>query len=85
MPGSMSTPSPTHAGDPVLVALGGAIRTMRKQRGLSQEGLAEDSELERAYMSGIERGVQNLSLMALLRIARALDVSIAELSAAAKI
>ena len=38
-----------------------------------------------ACCSGIERGVQNLSLMALLRIARALDVSIAELSAAAKI
>lgn len=81
----MSTPSPTHAGDPVLVALGTTIRAMRKERGLSQEALAEDSELERAYMSGIERGVQNLSLMALLRIARALNVSIAELSALAKI
>ena len=81
----MPTPSPIHAGDPVLVALGKTIRTMRKERGISQEVLAADSEIERSYMSGIERGVQNVTVMALLRIARALDVSIAEMSTAAKI
>ena len=82
---SMPTPSRTHAGDPALIALGATIRAMRKARGLSQEALAEDSAVERAYMSGIERGVQNLSVMALLRIARALNVSVADVSTAAKI
>lgn len=81
----MPTPSPIHAGDPVLVALGKTIRAMRKERGLSQEALAADSDIERSYMSGIERGVQNVTVMALLRIARALDVSIAEVSAMAEI
>lgn len=85
MPGFMPTPSRNHAGDPALVALGATIRKMRKARGLSQEALAEDSDVERAYMSGIERGVQNLTFMALLRIARALNASIAEVSAAAEI
>ena len=65
--------------------LGLNLKKFREERGLSQEAFADHCGLHRTYISGIERGVQNLSLMALLRIARALDVSIAELSAAAKI
>ncbi|RZL62862.1 MAG: XRE family transcriptional regulator [Variovorax sp.] len=81
----MPTPSPNHAGDPVLVALGAAIRKERKVRGMSQEVLAHDSGVERAYMSAIERGMQNLSVMALVRMAKALGLTLADLMAAAKI
>lgn len=81
----MPTPSPTHAGDPVLVALGAAIRKARKVRGMSQETLAHDSGVERAYMSAIERGMQNVSVMALVRVASALGLPLAALLASAGI
>ena len=77
--GSMPTPSPSYAGDPVLMALGDAIRHARKVQGMSQESLAAESGIERAYMSGIERGMQNLSLITLARVAKALGLSVADL------
>lgn len=46
---------------------------MRKERGLSQELLAVDAGVDRSYMGGIERGEHNLTVMSLLRIAKALD------------
>lgn len=79
IPGVMPTPSPTHAGDPALMALGAAIRSARKARGVSQEALADASVVERAYMSAIERGLQNVSLMTLMRVAKALDLTLAQL------
>lgn len=75
----MPTPSPSYAGDPVLMALGDAIRHARKVQGMSQESLAAESGIERAYMSGIERGMQNLSLITLARVAKALGLSVADL------
>ena len=77
----MPTPSPSHAGDPVLVALGAAIRKARKLRSMSQETLAYDSGVERAYMGSIERGMQNVSLMTLARIASALGSPLSALIA----
>jgi len=56
----MAKPSPTYADDPVLVALGEAIRRARIGIGLSQEVLAVDAGLDRSYMGGIERGEHNL-------------------------
>lgn len=81
----MPTPSPTYAGDPVLVAMGAAIRRARIARGISQEGLATDSGVERAYMSSIERGLQNSSLMKLVQVANAMGMSLAELCLDAQI
>ena len=63
------------AGDPVLVALGAAIRRERSERGLSQEALAVDADLDRSYMGGIERGEHNLTVMNLVKIAGALKLS----------
>jgi transcriptional regulator with XRE-family HTH domain len=42
---------------------------------LSQEALADLAHIGRSYMSGIERGVRNFSVLHLLRIARALKIS----------
>jgi transcriptional regulator with XRE-family HTH domain len=69
----MAKPSPSFAGDPVLVKIGESIRRFRKERGLSQEMLAVDAGVDRSYMGGIERGEHNLTVMSLLRIASALD------------
>lgn len=79
----MPRPSPRHAHDPALLALGAAIRTLRKEQGVSQEELAHRSAIERSYMSSIERGAQNPGVMALLRITRGLGVSLERLAARA--
>jgi transcriptional regulator with XRE-family HTH domain len=65
--------------------MGGAIRNARKVKGLSQESLAAESGIERAYMSGIERGMQNMSLMTLAKVAKALGISVADLVVEARI
>ncbi|WP_038205652.1 helix-turn-helix domain-containing protein [Xenophilus azovorans] len=75
----MPSPSPRHAHDPALLALGMAIRTLRMEQGVSQEELAYRSTIERSYMSSIERGAQNPGVMALLRIAQGLGVSLERL------
>jgi transcriptional regulator with XRE-family HTH domain len=50
------------------------VRTLREQRGWSQEQLAEVSGLHRTYVSGIERAVRNPTLEIVELIAKALDV-----------
>ncbi|MFZ3118561.1 MAG: helix-turn-helix transcriptional regulator [Variovorax sp.] len=75
----MPSPSPRHANDPALIALGDAVRALRLARGLSQEELAHRSAIERSYMSSIERGTQNPGVMSIVRIARGMDVSLKEL------
>lgn len=71
---TMAKPSPKHAGNETLVALGATIRTTRLNLGLSQETLAVDAEFDRSYMGGVERGEHNLTLMGLTKIAGALDL-----------
>jgi transcriptional regulator with XRE-family HTH domain len=71
----MAKPSPQFAGDPVLVALGEAIRRARAGVGLSQEALAVDADLDRSYVGGIERGEHNLTVMNVAKIAAALKTS----------
>ena len=64
---------------PALRRLGSRIRELRTERGLSQEALADRAKIGRSYMSGIERGVRNCSTLHLVRLARALGVSVADL------
>jgi len=81
----MAKPSPSHAGNPALTALGAAIRERRAKLGISQEDLAFKAELDRSYIGGIERGAHNLSLINLCRIAQSLDLSASKLLAIASI
>lgn len=67
--------------DPLLTAFGSAIRVVRLRSGLSQEALADRADLDRTYVSGVERGVRNPSLLTLKRIATALDTPLHELLA----
>ena len=64
---------------PALKRLGTRIRGLREQQDLSQEALADVAKIGRSYMSGIERGVRNCSALHLLRLARALHVSVGDL------
>jgi len=63
------------------VALGRAIRELRRGAGISQEGLADRSRLHRTYVGGIERGERNVSFGNLLKLANALGVRPSELLA----
>jgi transcriptional regulator with XRE-family HTH domain len=54
---------------------GANVRTLREQRGWSQEDLADISGLHRTYISGIERGIRNPSIIIVGRVAKALEVS----------
>ena len=75
----MAKPSPSHAGNPVLIALGKSIRQIRLKKGYSQEAVALASELDRSYFGGIERGEHNVAVINLQKIATALGVSIKDL------
>lgn len=65
--------------NPALIALGSAIRNIRKQQGVSQEKLALLAEIDRSYMGRIERGDNNVAVLTLMKIGQALDISVAEL------
>jgi transcriptional regulator with XRE-family HTH domain len=60
--------------DPFLKKLGARIRKQREAHGLSQEAFADACGLDRSYMSGIERGVRNISVLRLVAIAKTLKV-----------
>lgn len=65
--------------DPVLVALGEAIRRLRLSKDISQEKLALLAEVDRSYVGRVERGDNNVAVLTLSRLASALDISIAKL------
>ena len=59
--------------------VGRRVREARLNLGLSQEALAEGSELHWSYIGQVERGQKNMTLHNLLRIASALSVDPADL------
>lgn len=81
----MPIASPRHAYEPSLIALGGAIRAARLERGVSQEELAERAAIDRSYLSSIERGAQNPGVVSLLRVVNALEMTATELFAMAEL
>lgn len=50
------------------------IRVLRAQKAMSQETLAFESGVNRTYVSDVERGIRNISLDNISRLAKALDV-----------
>lgn len=71
--------------DPTLVAIGQAIRRLRKTKKLSQEKLALLADVDRAYIGQIERGDNNVAMLRLKQIADALEVTVASLMAEARL
>ncbi|HGM5434891.1 TPA: helix-turn-helix transcriptional regulator [Serratia marcescens] len=65
--------------DPRLVAFGEKVRQIRKEKGLSQEALADLAGIDRSYMGHIERGDQNITLTKIHQIADALEIPIVNL------
>lgn len=66
--------------DEVLrVAFGQRLKMHRKKKGITQSSLAEKTSLKRTSITNIEQGKQLVSLAALYRLAKALDVDAREL------
>jgi transcriptional regulator with XRE-family HTH domain len=55
------------------------VRRRRESLGLTQERAGEKADLDPTYISGIERGVRNPSLLSICRLAKALGVTVSEL------
>jgi len=58
-----------------LRRFGDGVRKHRKRNGLSQESLAFEAGLDRTYIGGVERGERNISLLNIIKLAKALGVN----------
>ncbi len=63
----------------ILISFGKNLRTIRLSKGLSQEELAFQADFDRTYISLLERGKRNLSLVNICRLADTLQVNVNEL------
>lgn len=62
-----------------LASFGQNVRKLRGASGFTQERLADKADLDPTYISGIERGVRNPTLLIIARLAKALGVSLSDL------
>jgi len=63
----------------IRIRFGRAIRRIREEQEINQEEAAERCGLHRTYYSGVERGVRNVSLVNVERIAKGLRTGLPEL------
>lgn len=59
----------------IKAVVGRNVRRYRELKGISQEELAFDAELHRTYVSGVERGVRNPTVLIVGKLANALGVA----------
>jgi transcriptional regulator with XRE-family HTH domain len=55
------------------------LAKIRKEKGWSQERLANESGLARSYVGDVERGIRNIALINIFKIADTLEVDVVEL------
>jgi len=58
---------------------GKKVKKFRLSKGLSQEAFADKADLDRTYISSIEKGERNVSLVVIEKIAAALEIEISHL------
>lgn len=62
-----------------LADFGKNLKRLRVQKNISQEEFAAKTELDRTYISGLERGKRNPSFLTLIKLAQTLDVPVGQL------
>ena len=62
-----------------MQVFGSKVKSLREEKGMSQEALAFKAGFDRTYISLVERGKRNLSLLNICRFAEALDAKPADL------
>jgi Predicted transcriptional regulators len=65
--------------DPDSILLGKRIRTLRTTKGLTQQELGNQSDVDYKFIGEIERGNMNPSFKVLMKIAKALDIDLPEI------
>lgn len=63
----------------IKIKFGKQVKKLRLERGLSQEKLAYEANLDRTYIPSIEKGERNVSITVIEKIAKALKVNITDL------
>ena len=63
----------------VLESMGALIKKRRREKRITQDDLATRVKLHRTYISNVERGVTNPSIICLLRICNALNLSLSQI------
>ena len=63
----------------IRIRFGRAIRRLREEQEINQEEAADRCGLHRTYYSGIERGVRNLSLVNIEKVAKGLKTTLPDL------
>lgn len=58
---------------------GSKVKMLRLERGMSQEALALEADLDRTYIPSIEKGERNVSIVVVEKIAKALKVTISDI------
>jgi len=61
------------------ILFGKRLANLRKELGWSQEKLAIESGVARSYLSGVERGIRNIALLNICRLAQTLGVTTKDL------
>ena len=59
----------------IITVVARNVRAARKEASLSQEELAHEADLDRTYISQVERGLRNVTITVLAKIARALKTT----------
>ena len=68
----------------VITTVAANVRESRKAAGLSQEELALEAEVDRTYISQVERGKRNITIVVLARLARAMGTTASALLSESK-
>ncbi|MDE7076240.1 MAG: helix-turn-helix domain-containing protein [Clostridia bacterium] len=63
----------------VKESLGKRIKILRNEIGISQEELADRAEIDRTYITSVECGKRNISIVNIEKIAKALGVTLSKL------
>lgn len=66
-------------GQALQIIFGDVIRSLRKEKKISQERLAADSDLQRAFISRLERGITQPTLVTIFELSKALNVDPSEI------
>ena len=68
-----------HMTAPILTKFGENLRKLRQEKNMSQEDLGFAASIHRTYVGAVERGEQNISIINLEKLAKALKISIKDL------
>lgn len=60
----------------IKIAVGKRVKELRNKLGISQEELADIAELDRTYITSVECGKRNISIVNVEKLANALNISL---------